>query len=162
MNGKLLSRVWVAIDGGLDWILDLLTTYTRLGTTSNYSATANLHNSQITTAPAKPFPSCCDFNRSLVTASNSGDSSATGLKSSLNGGSLPTEPLVKVKVTLRLAVYRESFRLGVKHLETHDQTFFFQLNSCGNSPYVTSSLTRRWVCLLWICLAFRQVYMSHT
>jgi hypothetical protein len=28
---------------------------TRLGTTSNYSATANLHNSQITTAPAKIF-----------------------------------------------------------------------------------------------------------
>jgi hypothetical protein len=39
--------------------------------------------------------------------------------------------------------------------------FFFQLNSCGNSFYVTSSLTRRWVCLLWICLAFRQVYISH-
>jgi hypothetical protein len=33
-------------------------------------------------------------------------------------------------------------------LETHDQIFFFLLNSCGNSPYVTSSLTRGWVCLL--------------
>jgi hypothetical protein len=31
---------------------------------------------------------------------------------------------------------------------------FFQLNPCSNSPYVTSSLTRRWVHLLWICLAF--------
>jgi hypothetical protein len=30
---------------------------------------------------------------------------------------------------------------------------FFHLNSCGNSPYVTSSLARRWGCLLWICLA---------
>jgi hypothetical protein len=30
-------------------------------------------------------------------------------------------------------------------------SLFFQLNSCGNSPYVTSSLTRSWVCLLWIC-----------
>jgi hypothetical protein len=39
---------------------------------------------------------------------------------------------------------------------------FFQLNSCGNSPYASSSLIRRWVCLLWICLAFRQVYVSHT
>jgi hypothetical protein len=38
---------------------------------------------------------------------------------------------------------------------------FFQLNSCGNSPYVTSSLTRRWLHLLWIRLAFRQVYISH-
>jgi hypothetical protein len=37
----------------------------------------------------------------------------------------------------------------------------FQLNSCGNSPYVATSLRRRWVCLLWICLAFRQVYISH-
>jgi hypothetical protein len=25
----------------------------------NYSATINLHNSQITTAPSKPFPACC-------------------------------------------------------------------------------------------------------
>jgi hypothetical protein len=39
--------------------------------------------------------------------------------------------------------------------------FFFQLNSCVNRPYVTSSLTRRWACLLWIYLAFRQVYISH-
>jgi hypothetical protein len=39
--------------------------------------------------------------------------------------------------------------------------FFFSINSCGNRPYVTSSLTRRWVCLLWICLAFRQMYISH-
>jgi hypothetical protein len=31
---------------------------------------------------------------------------------------------VKVKVTLRLAAYRQSVRLGVKPLETHDQTFF--------------------------------------
>jgi hypothetical protein len=32
---------------------------------------------------------------------------------------------VKVKVTLRLAVYGQSVRLGVKPLETHDQTIFF-------------------------------------
>jgi hypothetical protein len=32
---------------------------------------------------------------------------------------------VKVKVTLRLAVYHQSVHLGVKPLETHDQTFFF-------------------------------------
>jgi hypothetical protein len=35
--------------------------YTRLGITSNYRATANLQNSEITTAPAKPFPACCVF-----------------------------------------------------------------------------------------------------
>jgi hypothetical protein len=55
--------------------------YTRLGTTSNYSAADNLHNSQTTTAHAKPFPACCVFtSRSLATASNSGNSSASTLK----------------------------------------------------------------------------------
>jgi hypothetical protein len=39
--------------------------------------------------------------------------------------------------------------------------FFPQLNPCSISPYVTSSLTRRWVCLLRICLAFSQVYILH-
>jgi hypothetical protein len=60
---------------------------------------------------------------------------------------------VKVKVTLRLAVYRQSVRLGVKPRETHDQRFF-QLIPCSNSRYVTSSLTRRWVCLLWLAWPF--------
>jgi hypothetical protein len=32
---------------------------------------------------------------------------------------------VKIKVTLRLAVYSQSIRLGVKPLETHDHSFFF-------------------------------------
>jgi hypothetical protein len=32
---------------------------------------------------------------------------------------------VKVEVTLRLAVYRQLVRLGVKPLEAHDQTLFF-------------------------------------
>jgi hypothetical protein len=31
---------------------------------------------------------------------------------------------------------------------------FFQPNPCGHSPYVTSTLTRRWGWLLWTCLAF--------
>jgi hypothetical protein len=60
-----------------------------------------------------------------------------------------TEVEVKVKVTLRLAAYRQTVRLGVKPLETHDQRlFFFQLNPYGHSSYVTSSLTRRWVCVI--------------
>jgi hypothetical protein len=37
---------------------------------------------------------------------------------------------------------------------------FLQLNPCGNSPSVTSFLTI-WVCLWWMCLAFRQAYISH-
>jgi hypothetical protein len=63
--------------------------YTRLGTTSNYSAAANLHSSQITRAPAKPFPAFCAFNRRpLVTASNR-DSSVSTLMIYLNVGFLP-------------------------------------------------------------------------
>jgi hypothetical protein len=64
---------------------------------------------------------------------------------------------VKAKVTLRLAVYCQSVRLGIKPLETHDQTFF-QLKSCINRPHVISSPMRGWVCLLWILLAFHQMY----
>jgi hypothetical protein len=60
---------------------------------------------------------------------------------------------VSVRVTLRLAVYRQSVRLGDKPLETHDQYFFSQLNTYGHNPYVTSSLTRRWVCRLQLLLA---------
>jgi hypothetical protein len=56
--------------------MDLLTTYTQLGTTRSYNATANLHNSQIATASAKHFPAYVFTNRSLATASNNGDSSA--------------------------------------------------------------------------------------
>jgi hypothetical protein len=52
--------------------------YTPLGTTSNYSATANLHNSQNATAPEKLLPACCAFtSRSLAMACNHGDSSAS-------------------------------------------------------------------------------------
>jgi hypothetical protein len=34
--------------------------------------------------------------------------------------------------------------------DTRLEISFPQLNSCGNSPYVTSSLTWKWVCLLWM------------
>jgi hypothetical protein len=71
--------------------------------------------------------------------------------------------IILVKVTLRMAVHRQSVHLAVKPLVTHDpRHFLFQLNPCGHSPYVTPSLTKRWVCLLWTCLAFGQVYISHT
>jgi hypothetical protein len=46
------------------------------------------------------------------------------------------------RVTLRLAVYRQSVHLGAEPLETHGQTFFSHLNTCDHIPYITSSLTR--------------------
>jgi hypothetical protein len=51
----------------------------------------------------------------------------------------------RVRVTLRLAVYRQSVRLRTKPLETHEYNYF-QLNPCNLSSYVTSSLTRGWIC----------------
>jgi hypothetical protein len=53
------------------------------------------------------------------------------------------------------------FILASSPLRLMTTSFSFQLNSSGNSPHVTSSLTIRWVCLSWICLAFRQAYVSH-
>jgi hypothetical protein len=54
--------------------------YTQLQITSNYNAIANLHTLQITTTPTKPFPAYCIFtSRFLVTACNSGNSSASAM-----------------------------------------------------------------------------------
>jgi hypothetical protein len=60
---------------------------------------------------------------------------------------------VTVRVTLRLAFYRQSARLGDKPLEFTTSNLIFQLNTCGYNPYVTPSLTRGWFCRLWLLLA---------
>jgi hypothetical protein len=59
---------------------------------------------------------------------------------------------VRVRVILWLAVYHQSVHLDTKPLVNHDQ-YSFQLNTCSYSPYVTSSLTRGWVCHLQLLLA---------
>jgi hypothetical protein len=63
----------------------------------------------------------------------------------------------KSKVTLWLAVLSPIISSWRQAPWDSDQRFFSQLNPCGHSSYVTSSLTRRWICLLRIFLAFRQV-----
>jgi hypothetical protein len=55
---------------------------------------------------------------------------------------------VRVRVALRLTVYRQSVRLGDKPLETHDETCSF----FSTELYVTSSLTRGQVCRLQLVL----------
>jgi hypothetical protein len=58
---------------------------------------------------------------------------------------------VRARVILWPAVFLQSVRLGDKpsRLTTLN---FFQLNTCSHSPYVTSSLTRGWVCSLQLLL----------
>jgi hypothetical protein len=78
------------------------------------------------------------FHTSILVFSSQPDFQATSLRQ-LTGS---VRVRVRVRVTLRLAVCRQSVRLGDKPVETQDQYFFFQQNTCGCSPYVTSSLTR--------------------
>jgi hypothetical protein len=76
-----LSHEGVTIDGVLDWRLDIDHFNIRLVTTLNYSAIADLHTLQITIAV------CCSSSVvPRLTASNSGDSSASEL-TSLSAGS---------------------------------------------------------------------------
>jgi hypothetical protein len=56
---------------------------------------------------------------------------------------------VKVKVTLRLAVYRQLFRRDARPLETHEERLFPSEPFVDN-PYATSSLARKCVCFLII------------
>jgi hypothetical protein len=65
----------------------------------------------------------------------------------------------RVRVTLRLAVYRQSVCLGAEPLETHGQNSFSQLNTCGHSPYITSHLTRAWICHLQLLLALASAFI---
>jgi hypothetical protein len=84
---------------------------------------------------------------------------APGLQLALTRDSRPPSRVL-LSQTLRLAVYRQSVRLGAKPLRLMTRVLFFfpfpffQLNPYGHTPCVTSSLTRGWDCLLWICLAF--------
>jgi hypothetical protein len=52
--------------------------------------------------------------------------------------SSPYNPIL-VRIILRLAVYRQSVRLSDNPLRLTTSHFIFQLNTCGYSPYVTSS-----------------------
>jgi hypothetical protein len=60
---------------------------------------------------------------------------------------LMTALLVRVGVTFRLAVYCQQATW-----DSRPVIFFFQLNTCGYSPYVTSPLMRGWICCLQLLL----------
>jgi hypothetical protein len=121
-------------------------------TTNKYNIVADLHTLQITTAQSKSLPACSVFSkRFLVTASNHGYSSASVLKSSLNGGSLPTAYSSEWELLYDWRLTANQFVLAIKPWDSRP-VIFFQLNTCGYSPYVTSSVTRAWVCHLQLLL----------
>jgi hypothetical protein len=122
--------------------------YTGLGTASNYSATVNLHNSQITTTHAKPFPAWCVFtSRSLVSASNSGDSFYTDSRTELT----------------RLPRLSSRKLLGSDHVETtHFQQYLYCCASafcCGN--IFTDPLPRNDYMLPYTCIRITDIPVKY-
>jgi hypothetical protein len=118
--------------------------YTRLGTTNDYSATINLHKWQITTQHSKPFTDSCAFtSRSLVMSSNKGVFSASALKPSLSGGSLPTELFLSLSLSvMSRPTFGRPIYLGIKHPSgAYDDILLTvrQLRACW---YGALSLTR--------------------
>jgi hypothetical protein len=67
------------------------------------------------------------------------------LKSSLNGGSLPTASSSESELLYDWRFTANQFFLATNPLRLTTSNFIFQLNTCGYSPYVTSSLMRGWV-----------------
>jgi hypothetical protein len=106
----------------------------------------------------------CSQSRSsllcLVTASNSGHSSASGITTSqiqltqcsnYRISESESESESELLYDWRFSANKLVLAPSPLRITTTD---FFLLNPCSHSPYVTSSLTRGWVCLLWICFAF--------
>jgi hypothetical protein len=131
--------------------------YTRLGSTSTYSATAKLHIHKSPQHTLSPFPACCVFtSRSLATAYNSGDSSASRSQI-ISERQLPSNCLFSLTDSGAELIWLESELLYDWWFIAHQfvlvtSNFFFSLNTCFHGPYITSSLTRGWVCSLQFLL----------
>jgi hypothetical protein len=59
-----------------------------------------------------------------------------------------------VGVTFNWRFIANNVFLATSPLRLTPNNFIFKLNTCGYIPYVTSSLTRRWVCRLLLLLVF--------
>jgi hypothetical protein len=100
-----------------------------LGTTSNYSAIANLHNSQITTAPAKLFPACYVFNSCFLATALTVEIIQLHALTSLLSGEYPANELLSTQLQ------RHLFSASLAEL---DLTANPQLNSLIHHPTRTS------------------------
>jgi hypothetical protein len=161
----MIQRGHVTYRRGLDWMTGFIDRfYTQHLTTVNYSviAISTLYSSLLThisfLSHHKSHP-CNGFQHSSYTSLSLPHS----MKSSLQSLIPFLQFLLNYATTCqlqRLSEFQQQltrqnqsyFTTGClpaissswrQLLETHDQRFF-QVNPCGSSPYVTSSLTRRW------------------
>jgi hypothetical protein len=95
--------------GGIDRFIEL----PPVVTTNNYYTIADLHNLQALHINFLSLLLPVVTTLAIAIAHTNNYNTSNSLT--------PLSP----NVTLRLAVYSQSVRLGVKPLETHDQTFFF-------------------------------------
>jgi hypothetical protein len=95
------------------------TDHLQIVTTSNYFAVTNSHTPQFTRA-RNMYPQFVFTGRFLVTGPNNVFCLRPYLLANITQLT-KFKVKVKVKVTLRRAVYRQSVCLGVKPLDTHDQ-----------------------------------------
>jgi hypothetical protein len=144
------QRVWIDT-----WV------YWTLVTKGNSNSFTELHTPKVTVTTAHIKIFSVFSSRCLVAAYKDGHSLFFGF---------PKCPFVNYKLlTSHNCIWKSKTKLlydlwpTAKHLEDHDQGFFFQLNPCGPSPYVTSSVTRRRVCLLRTGFVFvKCMYLTYS
>jgi hypothetical protein len=136
---------------------------TQFVTTLNYRHSAVLYTLQIARVHAKSFPAISIFTSiCLVTAPTIvipllPCSSPLWMALPYNWAQSESESESKLCYDCGLPPISSSWR---QTLETHDQ-YFFQLNTCRYSPFVTSSLTRGWVgCLQFLLALANEVFLG--
>jgi hypothetical protein len=140
---------------GLDWWLD----YWAL-TDRNYRAIANSHTLQFNTARNKSSQSAAS---SVVAWWRIRIMSSASVLMFLPAGYCLTTNSLSVWVSELLYDWRLTTNQFVWAPGPWDPwpEIFFQLNSCGNNPYITSSLTRWWMYLVNMLCFSSSVHFAH-
>jgi hypothetical protein len=151
MNAQIiLSRGWVTIEGV--WIGNrIYWTLKQLVTTNNHNILIDLHTPKFTLNAVLP-------SRCSVAASNGGRSPSSGFSaaSAITFSHLTTATLNCLNKSKSELLYDWRFTANQSWRQTPRDLrweFLFHLKPCGHSPYVTS-LTRKWICLVWIGFTF--------
>jgi hypothetical protein len=117
---------------------DTYPTHTRFATTSSYRTTADLHKSP--QYPLSLFQPTVFTSRSLVTASNSGHSSASALKSFLDGGSPLTDLFAPLVFLITPRHDRAEIFRSRMHIRCAGKVFTKPFSSSGRLVLLTMNL----------------------